>query len=334
MASESAAAVVPNILARIGKPAIPNLIEALQDDLLAEQSGEVLQRIGTPAVSPLIKALAHPDESIRSQAIGVLGEIGSPSALSPILSMLEDDAVVVRWTAVNVLGKFKKLESIEPLVARLVDGGEDKSVRAEAASALGGIGLPAKDSLLTAYNDPAMSDLRTEIADGLRDIFYGQSKEISAAAEQVCSGAAMPGAAAYQRTAAGPHPLIILDGFARYHNWSNHLPVDWLPYTPEQLQVVVCVDSLERVVVQVCRYVYRNTGSSAPSITRYRSYREVSLYAASTGQKIKGYKLYGTQPDRCPATTSRGTTKIEGGTVGMSELWRWLKSVGMDFSGG
>lgn len=65
-------------LEKIGEPAIPALIEALQDkNLLVRQSAaKVLGYIGSPVIPALAKALKNLDAGVRRSAASALGSIG------------------------------------------------------------------------------------------------------------------------------------------------------------------------------------------------------------------------------------------------------------------
>ena len=68
-----------NKLRKIGEPAIPALMAALQDKNLQvrRSAAEVLKQIGPPAIPALVKALKDSDANVRSIAAYVLGKIGA-----------------------------------------------------------------------------------------------------------------------------------------------------------------------------------------------------------------------------------------------------------------
>jgi HEAT repeat protein len=88
-----------NALARIGRPAVPALIEALQDHdpALRQVAARVIARIGPDAAEAtdnLIVLLDDSDEAVRKSAVRALGQIGPPAAkavptLIDILKRLE-----------------------------------------------------------------------------------------------------------------------------------------------------------------------------------------------------------------------------------------------------
>jgi len=64
-------------LEKIGKPAIPALMEALQDKnlLVRLSAAQILKKIGVPAIPALVKALKNSDVQLRRRAINVLSVI-------------------------------------------------------------------------------------------------------------------------------------------------------------------------------------------------------------------------------------------------------------------
>src|SRR5438105_5051063 len=76
------------------EPAIPALVELLRDrDLsLREHAAEVLARIGRPSVRPLVEALATDDPDVRKAVLVVLGWLGpeAAEAVAAVEGLLED----------------------------------------------------------------------------------------------------------------------------------------------------------------------------------------------------------------------------------------------------
>lgn len=139
----------------IGENAVDPLIVLLMDDKddeVRKNAAEVLGKIGDRrAVEPLITTLN--DRRVRHYAIMALGEIGDEMAVGALISSLKyeevsDDAI---YALVKTGGKV-----IEPLIIALKDG--DKSVRSNAAYALGEIGdKMAVDALVSALKDESDS---------------------------------------------------------------------------------------------------------------------------------------------------------------------------------
>ncbi|MBI1924377.1 HEAT repeat domain-containing protein [Candidatus Poribacteria bacterium] len=81
--SEQVSAVAISALVKIGKPAVPALIEAFrkQNPVVRTHAAMALGRIGNPdAVPALIEALSDDDQQVSREALGALLEIGTPEA--------------------------------------------------------------------------------------------------------------------------------------------------------------------------------------------------------------------------------------------------------------
>ena len=214
-------------------------------------------------------------------------------------------------------------DAIGPLVSLLED--REESVIWAVRDALVKIGLPAVDPLLEYYHDETSSQV--EIAeDTLREIFDRTSGAVLEVAIKVCSGEAYEGAAEYKRYESDVHPLVILTSYDEISYLTDDLPVDWLPFTPGELELVVCLGGQEKEVVQVCRYYYTGSGGSAPSTTRYRYKEEVKLIAAKNGAQIGARTFRGSNPDYCPYEKSGYLGEITGDYISNSEIVDWLKT--------
>lgn len=321
---ETKTGALDQVFQRIGEPAIPSLVSALSDDLLYDTAQAILVDLGEPAVTALIDTLQDPSPGQRINAIYILGETGDRRAFQPILASLKDSDAGVRLAAATTLGGYQNPAAIQPLVTSLQD--IDQGVRSEAAKSLAEIGLPAVDSLLQAYRQTDDTGLRSDLAESLRDIFSQHAQAVISAAAKVCQGTSLTEAADFQRNPPGIHPLVILNHSQAMHAWTLRLPVDWLPFTPEQLQLVVCMEEQKKITVQVCQYRYRSSGMAAPSITRYRYETSGQAFAASSGKVLDDFKLKGDSPDACPWTTTTGTSSISGSQVGYPDFLKWLKN--------
>ena len=105
-------------------PAIPFLIEELQDysnwSILNKRppryaAREALIRIGKPAVPALLDTLKHKDKFVRREAVEALGDIKDPRVIQPLIHMLEDQEKTVRkataWALSGLAGwRNSKLE--------------------------------------------------------------------------------------------------------------------------------------------------------------------------------------------------------------------------------
>lgn len=310
----------------IGEPAIPHILDALREDTLYNFAEDVLIAIGTPSVDPLIGLLDDKDEAFRTRVVYTLGRIGGTSVIQPIIGMLEDSSADVRWEAAYALADLQPIEAVDPLIGRLED--EDQFVQEAARDALIAIGLPAVDPLLDYYHtEGAEQPGAAEYA--LREIFDDISQPVLEVAIKVCSGEGYENAAPYQRYESDIHPMVILTSNNGISSWMDDLPVDWLPFTPDKLELVVCLGAQEQKVVQVCRYYYTGTGGAAPSTTRYRYEQIVSLYVAQTGVRISSQTFRGSNPGYCPYQKSGSLSSITGDYVQRSDIVKWLKAYGI-----
>jgi HEAT repeat protein len=95
----------------IGTPAVPSgkkirlLVEALTNvDGVERHAARVqLEKIGPPAVPALIEALQRPSERARWEAAKALGEIRDVRAAPALVKTLEDEKASVRWLAATAL---------------------------------------------------------------------------------------------------------------------------------------------------------------------------------------------------------------------------------------
>lgn len=152
--------------------AVPALIEALRDAVnlvgdAIEQVGIVavsaLTKIGAPAVPALIEALDDPAEQIHAYAAFTLGEIGAGAvaAVPVLIGAFSDPSEKVNISAAYALGKIGT-DAVQPLIRALGDPAE--KVWGLAALALGEIGagaVAAVPVLIEALSDP---DKRIRVA--------------------------------------------------------------------------------------------------------------------------------------------------------------------------
>ena len=163
-------------LKKIGEPAIPALMEALQDrNLLVRQSaGEVLRQIGRPAISVLAKGLKNSDANVRRSAANILGNIGAEAktAVPQLIPLLKDSDAGVRNSAASALTSIgaEAKAAVPQLILLLKDSHAD--VRSSAASALGTIGAEAKTVLpqLIPLLKDSDADMRSSAASALGSI--------------------------------------------------------------------------------------------------------------------------------------------------------------------
>ena len=93
------------------------LIDALGDHEDVEIFAALaLARIGKPAVPELIKALDRPLPQLRSGVVEVLGEIAAPEGLDKIIEVIHNDTNInVREDAVEALGRYMQPKAVAEL---------------------------------------------------------------------------------------------------------------------------------------------------------------------------------------------------------------------------
>jgi HEAT repeat protein len=94
--------------------------------------------IGPSAVPQLLELTTHPDPSIRSSSLELIGLLGTAGNAEPLVDHLADPAAAVRVAAAGALGRVGAREAQDALVRALDD--RVPPVRAAAARALGEIG--------------------------------------------------------------------------------------------------------------------------------------------------------------------------------------------------
>ncbi|MEG4975099.1 HEAT repeat domain-containing protein [Microcoleus sp. K4-B3] len=157
-------------LGKIGEPAIPALMKALQDKNLPvrRSAAQVLAKIGPPAIPDLAQALNNPNADVRSSAAYALGGIGAEAqtALPQLVFLLQDSNPDVRSSAAEALGGIgaEAQTALPQLVPLLKDSNAD--VRSRAAEALGGIGAEAQTALpqLVPLLQDSNADVRSSAA--------------------------------------------------------------------------------------------------------------------------------------------------------------------------
>ncbi|RMH68433.1 MAG: HEAT repeat domain-containing protein [Gemmatimonadetes bacterium] len=149
-----------NLFPRIGKPAVPALIEALQgDSLRAVILGiEVLGRIkDSTAVQPLLAMVHHPQwnqkSSLRSNTYTALGRIGDHRATAFVMQGMNDEKELVRKAAAFGLRELRDPTAIPVLIDHLND--PFFGVRYPAAQALIKMDSLAVEPVLQALQNPA-----------------------------------------------------------------------------------------------------------------------------------------------------------------------------------
>jgi HEAT repeat protein len=142
-------------LVKIGGPAVPSLLIALDDTELRVRiaAAEALGALKEPrAAEPLAGRLRETSRELWAAVYRAFLGIG-PAAVPALLDALERTDSTVRWKAVHLLGEIRDPVAAEALVA-LLNKDRSTGVRVEIAAALGRIGdRAACDALLDALHD-------------------------------------------------------------------------------------------------------------------------------------------------------------------------------------
>lgn len=321
-----------NMILAIGEPAIPALVSYINDEYLAWQVVDMLVLMGEPAVQPSMEAFDSGDEATRYYSLCVLKDIADTQALPVVIAGLTDESSRVKIAAASAAGSLKAADTVVYLVDLINDA--DETVKTAAINALEQIGMPAKTPLIEVYKifqtneDP----LRIDIYKALKNIFWTQSSLLGKVGDTVCSGKAVPEAAAYNPYSGLAHPLVIIEwqgGFHFTYMYSHNLPIDWMPFSVDELQLVVCLDKVEDKLIQFCPYVYSTSGNDAGATLRIRYQQKVRVYAAKTGILIYSGYMYGSNPDACPASTGKIEPFHYGSRLYYQDLVSWLEAQGL-----
>ncbi len=131
---------ISTIMKRLGNKEANVKIQKLIQDLLEGDVTEykkaqvALRRIGKSAVPDLIQALKDKDKDRRWMIISMLAKIGDKSAVSAIAEALKDENPTVRWSAAFELRRFGHIHAPSALIDALKD--ENKTVRENTAITL------------------------------------------------------------------------------------------------------------------------------------------------------------------------------------------------------
>jgi HEAT repeat protein len=136
-------------LAKIGEPAIPALIKRLN---FSSAAAEALSKIGEPAMPALLEAIKDPNDNVRMRAAKALGGMGpkAKQAIPALIKALDDSFGRVRDAAADALGDIGSEEAVPVLIEALKE--RDMFEVNRAAIALAKIGKPAIPALLDALD--------------------------------------------------------------------------------------------------------------------------------------------------------------------------------------
>jgi hypothetical protein len=131
-----------------------------------------------------------------------------------------------------------------------------------------------------------------------------------------CEGAGVAEAAAFAPHP-GPHPAVMLHNGRQLHR----LPPEWQARSIKETELVLCVGSLERRLIETCQYY----GGS--EVKRYRYGAEVTLVEAQTGETLATEWFWGDAPRSCGLTEERSVRSLKGEkSINFAEVEAWLAS--------
>jgi HEAT repeat protein len=134
------------VLAKVGMPAVPILLEWLEDPrwFLVRNLVHVLGKIGDESVfGPVVSLVGHPHARVRIEAIRALAMIAPARAAAPLVELARDADAEVRVEAIRALGGLRRDEAV-PILRDVAAGASvgvaDLTLRREAVEALASIG--------------------------------------------------------------------------------------------------------------------------------------------------------------------------------------------------
>jgi hypothetical protein len=133
---------------------------------------------------------------------------------------------------------------------------------------------------------------------------------------QVCEGLGITEAGTYR---GNEHPVVLLDSTGNGHEWSDQIPVEWLPSAVAETQLVVCVGEEREIKIETCEYMI------GPDIIRYRYSLDIKLREAKTGKIINATTLDGSLPRACEFSEPYSLTRLEGSHVSFDQVQEWLR---------
>jgi len=155
-------AMILAVIETLGALHYPSAVDALlpclanESDQISSEAIDALNQIGAPAVEPLIASLKDPKSKIRGRAAEALGRIGDTRAVEPLIACLKQPGT--DQPAADGQDMSNSDESDDQKKAR---ADEDAQVRQKASEALGKLGPPAVEPLMTCLDekDPSVSSL-------------------------------------------------------------------------------------------------------------------------------------------------------------------------------
>jgi HEAT repeat protein len=156
-------------IARIGKPAVPQLLLALKERDAATRA-RALWALGQlrdlRGLRPTIAALKDASPQVRQQAAQVLGRFGDLRAVPALLVAAGDSEPGVRYASITTLTYLEDMRAVPVLIGVLAKE-EESELRAAAIYALGRLWDPRSVEPLTAALRDRQARVRWEAAEAL-----------------------------------------------------------------------------------------------------------------------------------------------------------------------
>jgi HEAT repeat protein len=114
---------IVDIIVRIGGPAIPAILDALNDSrwYVVRNMVTILGNIGMPDLAPhIVTALSHPDLRVKKEAIKGLSKLAHPSAVTALGELCFFPEETIALTATAALSQKKEEEAVQILYRRAV----------------------------------------------------------------------------------------------------------------------------------------------------------------------------------------------------------------------
>ena len=134
------------VLAKVGMPAVPILLDWVEDPrwFLVRNLVHIMGKIGDESLyAPVAALLNHPHARVRIEAVRALAVIGPSRAAAPLVELARDADAEVRLEAIRALGALRRDEAV-PILRDVATGASvdiaDLTLRREAVEALASIG--------------------------------------------------------------------------------------------------------------------------------------------------------------------------------------------------
>ena len=131
----------------------------------------------------------------------------------------------------------------------------------------------------------------------------------------------IPEAAAYLPDQPGPHRVVLFTESGLPHQWNDSLPVEWLPSSAHETELVLVVGEEKEIALGSAYY---KGGNRAVRVFRYRFEMNVVIREATTGRNLKIAKVSGSEPGEFPTALAAGITRLDGEHITEGLFRGWL----------